>query len=369
MRGVVLIVSQPGSAGVAHVIADHVRWARAAGWRCVVACDPDSRLAVLAQKGGAHVAPWRAHRTPTRGLAGEVARFQAILSRTAPDLLHLHSSKAGLVGRLTLRGSRPTIFQPHSWSFEAATGAQARLALRWERVAQRWTSLTLCVSEAERQHGRRVGLAGTTMVLPNAVDAQRFHPMPRSAALARRRSLGLYPDDRPLAVCVGRVCPQKGQDLLLEAWPHVVQRVPSARLVIVGDRDVPWAAALQAPDGVDFVGAVDDPVAWFQTADVVVVPSRWEGQPLVVLEAMACGVPVVASSIPPIVETLPRSAGAVVPAQDPAALADALVKRLDESGRALSAAEGKAGRAHAISRHSPSEIGEELVKLYDRTAG
>ncbi|MDH2414173.1 glycosyltransferase [Nocardioides sp. CER19] len=368
MPGVVLIVSQPGSAGVAHVVADHLRWAAAAGWRCVVACDPDSRLAALVEAGGAQVAPWRARRSPDGRVAGEITRLREILSGTAPDLLHLHSSKAGLVGRLAARGSRPTIFQPHSWSFQAVTGTRARLAVQWELLAQRWTSLTLCVSEAERLHGLQVGLAGTTVVLPNAVDAQRFHPVSRAAALARRRSLGLYPEDRPLAVCVGRVCRQKGQDLLLAAWPQVVQRVPGARLVIGGAGDLRWAAALPTPRDVCFVGALDDPVAWFQSADVVAVPSRWEGQPLVMLEAMACGVPVVASSIPPHVETLPRSAGAVVPAQDPTALADALVERLTGSGRARSAAEGRAGRAHVMSRHNPVKIGEELVRLYDDTA-
>ncbi|NEA48622.1 glycosyltransferase, partial [Streptomyces sp. SID10815] len=67
-----------------------------------------------------------------------------------PDLVHAHSAKAGLAGRLAVRGRIPTVFQPHAWSFEAVGGATAALALRWERWGTRWAARTVCVSEAER---------------------------------------------------------------------------------------------------------------------------------------------------------------------------------------------------------------------------
>ena len=92
------------------------------------------------------------------------------------------------------------------------------------------------------------------------------------------------------------------------------------------------------------LGTVATRAPWLQAADVVVVPSRWEGQALVLLEAMACGVPVVASDIAANAETLPSTAGATVPATDPAALAAALVERLEPGQQERRSAEGRAGR-------------------------
>lgn len=356
------MVSQPGEAGVAHVVADHVDWASAAGWQCTVACDPESRLAQLVLQRGGRLAPWHASRNPGPGLPAELRSLQQIIARTKPDLVHLHSSKAGLVGRLALRGRYPTVFQPHAWSFQAATGVQRALAARWERYAGAWTDATVCVSRAEEEQGAALGLEGPMVVLFNAVDSQQFRPLPDLAAKqALRSALGV--PDRPLVVCLGRVCRQKGQDLLLAAWSRVVEAQPDAHLLVVGggpDRDALMASS---PAGVDFVGPVDNPAQWLQVADVVVVPSRWEGQALVVLEAMACGAAVVASDIEPNVETLPSAAGAVVSPEDPDLLAKALTERLGP-GRARAEAEGEAGRRHVITHHHPAQAAGDLVSLY-----
>ena len=362
--GEMLAVCQPGDAGVAHVVANQVGWAVAAGWSCVVACDPETRVADLTQRLGGRVAPWTARRSPASGLVGEVATLRQIVAQTDPDLVHLHSSKAGLVGRLAIRGRRPTLFQPHAWSFQATSGVQRPLATAWERRAQRWTDTTVCVSVAERERGRRAGLAGPTVVLPNSVDPQRFCP-PLDGYSRRlvRSSLGVHPD-RPLAVCLGRVCPQKGQDRLLTAWGLVSHLLPDTALVLVGDGEDREALLAHAPAQVTSVGWVDDPVPWLQAADVVVVPSRWEGQALVVLEAMACGTAVVASDIPPNAEVLPPGAGQLVDADDPFRLAHALADRLRPTGDPRAPAEGRVGRAYVVRHHHPDRVAEQLLRLY-----
>jgi glycosyltransferase involved in cell wall biosynthesis len=368
--GTVLMVSQPGDAGVAHVVADQVGWAAAAGWKCVVACDPESRLAYLTRNKGGQVAVWCAKRSPARGLMAEVAALRQIVDQSDPDLVHLHSSKAGLIGRLTVRGRRATLFQPHAWSFQAASSLQGALAVQWERYAKRWTDTTVCVSRAEQNHGASAGLTGGTLVLPNAVDTRRFHPLEKDsrAWIALRCSLGI-PPDRPLALCLGRICAQKGQDMLLAAWTRVIDLLPDATLVLVGDGPDRDLLAARAPASVKFVGSVEDPVPWLQAADLVVVPSRWEGQALVVLEAMACGTAVVASNIEPNIEVLPPTAGKVVSVSDPKPFALAIADRLGALGRLLGAAEGEAGRECVISHHNPSYVAEQLVELYEGMLG
>jgi glycosyltransferase involved in cell wall biosynthesis len=154
----------------------------------------------------------------------------------------------------------------------------------------------------------------------NGVDTRRFRPEGDNA----RSAAG------PLVVCVGRLCRQKGQDRLLRAWPAVVRQFPAARLVLVGDGPDRDRLHAWAPASVEFAGAADDVAPWYRAADVVVLPSRWEGMTLVPLEAMACARPVLVTDVdgrakacrPAICRT------ALVPPEDPDALARALTELL-----------------------------------------
>ncbi|MBO4260319.1 glycosyltransferase [Streptomyces griseorubiginosus] len=298
----VLHITQPVDGGVARVVTDLTRAQLAAGLHVSVAC-PASRLADELRALGADVHPWRAARSPGPTLVREVRRLVRVLAKARPDLVHAHSAKAGLAGRLAVRGRVPTVFQPHAWSFEAVDGGMAALALRWERWGARWASRVVCVSEAERATGARAGIAARWAVVPNGIDPGRFHP----AAVDTVRA-ALLPDvdaAAPLVVCVGRLCRQKGQDVLLDAWYAVQDRVPEARLVLVGDGPDHDELRSRAPGSVVFAGAVPDAAPWYQAADLVVLPSRWEGMALAPLEAMACGRPVVLTDVDGARESLP----------------------------------------------------------------
>ncbi|GMA21114.1 glycosyltransferase [Arsenicicoccus piscis] len=344
----VLHVSQPTEAGVPNValalVADQV----ARGFEVTVACPTDEGyLAARAAEAGATVRHWAATRSPGPSSLAEARSLAAIVADVDPDVVHLHASKAGLAGRLAVRGRRPTIFMPHAWSFEAVTGPVARASALWERLATRWTDLTLCVSEQERRTGAAARcLARRTVVVPNGVDTDRWVPRDRETA---RAELGIGPV--PLAVVVGRLARQKGQDVAIAAWPAVLEHLPGAQLVLVGDGpDRPALAAQVGMAGLDdSVRLVPggDPTPWFAAADVVVLPSRWEGMPLVVLEAMAGGRSVVCSDVAGMSEALGASTPVVTP-DDPAALADALVVRLTDPG--LAALEGERNRARAVER-------------------
>jgi len=203
-------------------------------------------------------------------------------------------------------------------------------------------------------------------VVPNAVDLRRFGPSDEEARHDARRRLGL--DDSPLAVCVARLTRQKGQDVLLAAWPAIRARVPTATLVIVGDVFAGGGLDREglerlATDGVSFVGPRTDIPDWMTAADVVVIPSRWEGMSYVMLEAMASGRSVVASDVggahEAIGEENGRAAGGLVPPEDAASLADAVITRLGDPESAR--VEGDEGAARARSRH-------DLARWCDRMA-
>lgn len=326
---------QPVEGGVARVVTDLVRQQVRAGIQPVVACPPHGRLPGLAAQAGAVVHPWPAGRAPGPGLATEVRAAARLIRDSGPHVVHAHSAKAGLAGRLAVRGRVPTVFQPHAWSFDAVRGRTAELALTWERYGTRWSTRTLCVSESERRAGEEAGIRARWSVIRNGIDLTHFtaHGTPgRAAARGALPEPFRTPAGTPLVVCVGRLCRQKGQDVLLRAWPTVAGAVPGARLLLVGDG--PDAAQLRrgAPPGVLFAGDRADTRPWLYAADLAVLPSRWEGMALAPLEAMACGLPVVVSDVSGARESLPpgQEPYALVPPEDPPALAAALVRLLTQ---------------------------------------
>ncbi|WP_406862797.1 glycosyltransferase [Streptomyces sp. HUAS MG47] len=356
----VLHLVQPGDGGVARVVTDLVADQSGRGLRVAVACPPGTPLAAAVRDHGAELHPWRAGREPGPQLISEIRDLARIVHTVAPGLVHAHSAKAGLCGRLAVRGRIPTVYQPHAWSFAAVEGTTAALARRWERYGARWAHRVVCVSEAERRTGERAGVRASWAVIRNGVDVARF-----AAA-----DIGAEPsgDGTPTVVCVGRLCRQKGQDVLLRAWPAILDRVPGARLVLVGDGPDEQRLRAAAPASVRFTGAVADTAPWYREADLVVLPSRWEGMALAPLEAMAAGRPVVVTDVDGARESLPpgHATHCLVPPEDPAALATAVCRLLGgpEPRRTL----GRQAHEHVLSTFDVRRTGAAIADLYRELA-
>jgi glycosyltransferase involved in cell wall biosynthesis len=340
----VLHVAQPGDGGVAGYVAAVSLDQAARGWNVAVACPDAGRLATDLANGGVPRLHWPAERAPGTRAVTEARRLGDLIDQRRPQVVHLHSSKAGLVGRLVVRRRLPTLFQPHGWSWLAVDGAMLGISLAWERMAARWTELFVCVGTGEAEQARSRGMGGRYTVVRNGVDLHRFRPADDDARAAARSRLGVG-RNAPLAVCLGRVTRQKGQDVLISAWPRVRQMCPSAQLCVVGDGDLLPALRTRAGPGVGFAGAVTDVHGWLAAADVVVLPSRWEGLPLTALEALASGRSVIASAISGLAEVVTPGVGALVPPEDPELLARAVVCRL--GNQSLARVEGVAGARHA----------------------
>ncbi|WP_327183157.1 glycosyltransferase [Streptomyces sp. NBC_01334] len=357
----VLHLTQPVDGGVARVVTDLTRAQLADGLHVTVAC-PAGRLAGDLRSLGADVRHWAASRSPGPSLPGEVRRLVRLLAEVRPHLVHAHSAKAGLAGRLAVRGRIPTVFQPHAWSFEAVGGTTAALALKWERFGARWADRLVCVSEAERTTGLRARIGGQVSVIPNGIDPERFHPA--SVDTVRASLLPELNPAAPLVVCVGRLCRQKGQDVLLTAWADIARKVPGARLVLVGDGPDGELLRSRAPESVLFAGAVADAVPWYQAADLVVLPSRWEGMALAPLEALACGRPVVVTDVDGARESLPAALAprCLVPAENPAALAGAVAGLLLDP--LLRESLGHQGRRHVLTTHDVRRTAGAVAGVY-----
>jgi glycosyltransferase involved in cell wall biosynthesis len=327
----------------------------------VVAAHGPGPLRDAARDAGARFVALRQVRrdlNPARDLLG-LLELIVLIRRERPDLVHANSSKAGVLGRLAalVAGTRVRAFTVHGWAFKAYAGAAAAL-FRWaDRLLAPATTVTICVSETERAAGlaARTCRAARTVVIPNAVDVERA---PRAALTG----------DPPRIVTVGRLAAPKDPLTLVRALPALGARDCSLAFVGGGPEQPRVEAELRAHglgDRVELLGERRDVPDLLAAADVFVLASRSEGAPLSVLEAMAAGLPVVASAVGGVPELVAAGeTGLLVPPGDPAALAAALARLLDDA--TLRRRMGAAGRSRARDRFDLPALRAAHLELYAR---
>lgn len=314
---------------------------------------------------------WRIVRGRPWTVATALLDLRRAVREIRPDVVHLHSFVAGLLGRLPGRRALldarvPIVYQPHAWSFDLFTRKSVGNAVRrWEGWAARATDELVANCDDEIAEGRSIGVDVTSRALGVAVDVSRFRPVDGAGRESFRAQLGL--DAKHVLLCLGRLARQKGQDLLLPAWER--SRPSDTALVLLGPGDTAPLEALaptQWGKTVLAVGEHDDVRPWLWASDLLVLPSRYETVALVVAEAMSCGRPVVATAVNGARDTildgpLP-AAGAVVEVGDMDRLVAEATRRLEDAD--LWAAEAAAGRQRAEQLFSPGQVADRLEAAY-----
>jgi glycosyltransferase involved in cell wall biosynthesis len=327
-----------------------------------VAAHGSGPLREAAEAAGVRFIPLQSVRrpiSPWRDLAGllELAR---LLRRERPDILHASSSKAGVLGRLAGFVARVPvrIFTVHGWAFAAHSGFSSRL-YRWaDRLVKPLTTVTICVSERELEAGLAAGtcVSERTVVIPNAVDVESA---PRSSPAER---------ERPLILAVGRLKAPKDFPTLIRALSGL--RPDSFEAVIVGEgpdrpRLEEEIEALGLSGRVRLAGERRDVPELLAAADVFVLPSASEGLPVSVLEAMAAGLPVIASRVGGVPEQVSDGeTGLLVEPGDPSELTAALDRLIADPS--LRRRLGAAGRARAEQAFDLDPFRRAHVELYSR---
>ncbi len=255
-----------------------------------------------------------------------------IIRRGHFDVVHAHASKPGFLARLAAAGSSvPVIYSPHCFSFHAGTGRlQANLLAAVERLAARYlTARIMTVADGEqalaRQYG--VGQPGQYVTIHSGIDLTSYDR--RVERTAQKAALGV-PESALLVGAVGRLSRQKSPQDFVRMAAMLHSRLPDVHFVWIGSGPLQESMRrLRSDLGLDgvlhFTGQHSDVPALLPALDCFVLPSLWEGFPIVLLEAMAAGVPAVATHIPGNDEAI-RSGedGWLVPPQDPTAMARAV---------------------------------------------
>jgi glycosyltransferase involved in cell wall biosynthesis len=293
------------------------------------------------------------------------ARAVAALRRAAGDaeVVHAHGLRAGLVAVLARRrgSGRAVVVTLHN-ALPEGGGLRRRVLQMLERITVRGADLVLAASGDLADNARRLGGRDVRTAPVSAPPL----PAPSRSAGEVRAELGLD-DDRPLVVAVGRLHPQKGYDVLLDA----LGRLPGKRPLVVIAGDGPLqdelAARIAADDlPVRLLGRRPDVADLLAAADVCVLPSRWEARSLTAQEALRSGTPLVATRTGGLPELL-GDAAELVPVGDAGALADALAGLLADPARRARLAD--AGRERAASWPDEAATAHQLVAVYSELLG
>lgn len=295
--------------------------------------------------------------------AGFLALMRLLRLRRA-EVVHAQGYAATTLARIAARLMRIRVVI-HSHEADDRYPAWMRIP---DALLSGSESAALAVSEDARRffEERRRIAPGRTRVVPNGVDLASVARAGPAEVAALREALGVAAG-APMVLCVTRFRPEKGNDVLLRALPALRARVPEAVLVFAGegpDLDAARALArsLGVEDAVRFLGFRDDVSALVSAADLVAVPSRREGSPFFVIEALALGAPIVASAVGGLQETLEDGVSALLfPSEDSAALAAALARLIERPDERRRLSEGALARARHFDLR---ERAEELTRLY-----
>jgi glycosyltransferase involved in cell wall biosynthesis len=355
-----------------------------AGAEVHVACTPGGESELLAAEG-VPVQPVRIARKilSPRHLVSLV-RLARLIRRERYDFVHVHTPIAAALGRVAARlsAARPVVlYTAHGFYFHDRMRPWLRRVLIWqERLFGRLcTDFLFTVSPEDHATALRERIidVGRTHCLNSlGIDLERFGSVPATGL--QRSDIGLSEEDRVVAY-VGRLVREKGVMELLEAMAVVKQRMPQARLMVVGDtlesdrgRGIQkeiraLLAKHQLAGSVVFLGFRSDVPALLHLADLFVLPSYREGMPLTILEAMAAGKPVVTTNIRGCREEVVNGlTGIIVAPRDPRGLSEAMLSLLLAPARAK--AMGLAGRAHVEKAFDQRRVLDEEVETYRRLA-
>jgi len=276
-----------------------------------------------------------------------VFRLAAWLKDLKPCVVHTRNWP-GIDGILAARlaGIRAVVHGEHGWGVDDPDGTNPRRR-RIRRFLSRWVRTTTCVSkDIEAWLKDDVRVRCPVVQIYNGVDTDAFAPAPTGDDVRKELSA---PPGAPLILCVGRLDPIKDHGTLFRAFARVRERFPEARLACVGEGKARAEVEKHAGPGVHLLGNRTDVARILQAADVFALASRNEGISNTILEAMATGLPVVATRVGGNPELIAEGeTGRFFAPGDDAALAEALEGYLADP--ALREAHGRAGRARCEER-------------------
>jgi glycosyltransferase involved in cell wall biosynthesis len=292
--------------------------------------------------------------SPVKDLAA-LEQCRRLIREIKPDLVHTHTSKAGLIGRAAARLTGvPSVFTAHTWCFTEGTSWKwSLLGTPLERLAATWCERIIDVSDANRNLAvsKRVGTTARHVTIHNGIPDHPLRSAPGKRAV-------------PRIIMLARFAPQKAQSLLVKAVEGIGQPF---ELVLVGDGPTRGAVREQVfkaglSERVIFLGQRLDVPELLAASDIFALFTHWEGFPITILEAMRAGLPSVVSDVGGVREAVHESCGKIVAPGDVAGFRDALQALLADAS--LRRQMGAAARARYETNYTVQSMLEKTVAVY-----
>ncbi len=300
-------------------------------------------------------------------------KLYRIIRNERPDIVHTHTAKAGTLGRIAakLAGVPIIIHTFHGHIFHSYFGKlKTRIFLLIEQVLALFTTKIIAISEKQKEELVALGVAPEKKftVIPLGFELEKFVNVPRTGEL--RKTWGIAQDEKVIGI-IGRLVPVKNHAALIPIMQDVLRTYgPKIKLAIIGKGELEGtlqeqfrAAGLER--NVVFAGWHHELEKVYPELDIVVLTSLNEGTPVALIEAMACGVPVISTEIGGVADIVKDGEwGFLVPRGDHAAFADRIVTLL--SDRPLCEQFVQKGRAFAFKTFSVTRLVSDIRALYDR---
>ena len=307
------------------------------------------------------------HLIPCKGRLDRTAirLIRKLAAEAGADVVHAHGYKADMYVYFALRGSSiPLISTCHTWYDH---DPKDRFFGVVDRLILRSYGSIVAVSEGVREQLLRAGVrADKISIIPNGIDLRIFD----RASPVVKDELGW--SDCPLVGLVGRLSVEKGVDVFLAAVPLVLEQLPGAKFVVVGDgpdraKLDAWIDKLRIRGSVRMLGRRDDMPAVYASLDLMVSSSRQEGLPMAILEGMASHLPLIATPVGgvPMVVLHDRT-GVVVPVEDPAMLATNITKLLRDDAQRERL--GSSARRLVEDQFSAKRMTADYLRVYEAAA-
>jgi len=325
--------------------------------RPIVQSPAGVEIVTFDDRGGRLLSTWRLAR-----------RVREIVARTQPDVVHVHSTFAGAALRPLLwfmRLQAVVIYCAHGWAFDRHTSrASRKFAEALERRLASFCDAVVCISDHELRAAARIGIPhGKLVRVSNGIPREAPAITSEAGAIAANAGAVDWPPGKRRVLFVGRFDRQKGTDVLLKA---LSQLQDTTFAYLVGDAvlcDSRSAPAL--PANVRATGwlSADELQEYYRSADVLVVPSRWEGFGLNAAEAMRAGLAVIASRVGGLSEIVEDGVtGLLIPPEDVGALVAALRDVRDDRLQSM----GRAGRQRFLRHFTMDRVHGQLIDVYRR---
>jgi glycosyltransferase involved in cell wall biosynthesis len=303
-----------------------------------------------------------------RDLSG-LFRLICYLNRNEYQIVHTHTSKGGIIGRLAawLTNVPVIIHTTQGYAFRdyAQNGFQRWFFLWLEKIATQCCDLIISANQEDRQLAIELGIAYESKIvhIPNGIDLTEIDASPMPSDIYA--TLGAQ-SGRKIVGTMARLAPQKGIEFFLEAASEVIRVDPTVQFIVVGEG--PQRADLEALSkqmgiNVMFVGFRSDWIQVLRVMDVFVMPSLWEGLPMTLLGAMATSRPIVATRIKGITDACGNHKVArLVEPKDSHAIAQGIIGFLQDDS--MSMTYGFAARKRVEEEYSESVINAKIWQLY-----